>query len=69
MAAAVAGYLTIYYRRENAKRDREDAETQNVLRTAIEEHDDVTRAKGKDEGEIPEAKQLHDLTPGFRYYV
>jgi hypothetical protein len=52
-----AGYLTWYYRRENARRDRLES---------LQAQDNGNAAKdirAESEG------GLHDLAPGFRYFV
>jgi hypothetical protein len=58
VAAVTAGYLTWYYRRENARRDRLES-------SQVETNDGAGKVTTPSESE----GGLHDLAPGFRYYV
>ncbi|GFZ45477.1 hypothetical protein JCM24511_03203 [Saitozyma sp. JCM 24511] len=57
VAAVAAGYLTWYYRRENARRDRLES---------VQAEDNGTAGK---DIRADSAGGLHDLAPGFRYFV
>lgn len=59
IAAITALYLTIYYRRENAKRDAA-VETESA-------HEADEKAGGVERAEVP--VNLHDMAPGFRYFT
>lgn len=54
--------MTIYYRRENARRDAAEAEVADIVRE--EEHE-----KGGAPGVVEVPPNLHDLAPGFRYFT
>jgi hypothetical protein len=54
--------LTLYYRRQNAKRDAAEAE----IGESIHEDEDE---KGGGPGQVEVPPNLHDLAPGFRYFT
>lgn len=61
VAGVTAAYLSFYYYHQNKKRDAE--ENINVL----SDREDLEPEKERPAAEV--SMDLHDLTPGFRYYM
>lgn len=65
VAAVTALYLTIYYRRENARRDRVEAEELGDGAVAAQQE---VGEKGGLAVPVEVPPNLHDKAPGFRYF-